>query len=73
MYYARDFDPKHVIVKDTQQCVLDHDPKKSSCVVDWTFTNNYSYLFRINNIYYNQLEIKKEIVLKWNIYFTKEK
>jgi hypothetical protein len=42
-------------------------------VVDWTFTNNYSYLFRINNIYYNQLEIKKEIVLKWNIYFTKEK
>jgi len=28
-------------------------------------------LVEINNIYYNQLEIKMEIVLKWNIYFTK--
>jgi hypothetical protein len=30
-----------------------------------------SCLVKINNIYYNQLENKMEIVLKWNIYFTK--
>ncbi len=41
MYHARDFDPKHVIVRDTQQCVLDHDTKKSSCVVDSNVINNY--------------------------------
>ncbi len=34
MYHARDFDPKHVIFRDTKQCILNHDPKKSSCVVD---------------------------------------
>ncbi len=41
MYHARDFDPKHVIIRDTQQCVSDHDHKKSSCVVDSNVINNY--------------------------------